>query len=87
MAVSKPGKGSGGPANHAAAASLSDTVDVDTITSGLYVGGAGNVKVTMEGNEDVTFSSVLAGTILPIRVKRVWSTGTTATFIVILWED
>lgn len=87
MAAIIQGSASGGPANHASAASLSDTGNIVTATSGLYVGGAGNVKVTMLGGEDVTFSNVLAGTILPIRVSRVWNTGTTASLIILLWED
>jgi hypothetical protein len=48
----------------------------------LYIGGAGNVRVTTVNNHDVTFVGVLAGTILPVSVKRVWSTNTTATSIV-----
>ena len=48
----------------------------------LYVGGAGNVRVTTVNGQDVTFVGVQAGTILPISVKRVWSTSTTATSIV-----
>lgn len=48
----------------------------------LYVGGAGDVKVVTENGDTVTFSAVPVGTILPIRVKQVLSTGTTATNIV-----
>ncbi len=48
----------------------------------LYVGGAGDVKVTMVGGQTVTFVGVPAGTFMPIQVKRVWSTGTSATSIV-----
>jgi hypothetical protein len=48
---------------------------------GLYVGGTGNIKVTMLDGTDVTFQSVPVG-ILPIVVLRVWSTGTTATNII-----
>jgi hypothetical protein len=53
---------------------------------GLYIGGAGNIKVDMEGSGTaVLFSAVPAGTILPIQVRRVYSTGTTATLIVALY--
>lgn len=48
----------------------------------LWVGGAGHVAVTTEVGTDVTFNSVAAGTLLPIRVIRVRATGTTATNIV-----
>lgn len=48
----------------------------------LYVGGAGNVAVTMEDGSQVTFTGVAAGSVLPIRVLRVHSTNTTATNII-----
>ena len=48
----------------------------------LYVGGAGNVKVTAESGDVTTFTAVPVGTVLPIRVQLVWATGTTATNIV-----
>lgn len=51
----------------------------------LWVGGAGNVRVTTVGGEDVLFSGVPAGTVLPVSVKRVWATNTTATLIVALY--
>lgn len=54
-------------------------------TRGLYVGGAGNVKVDMALGTTVTFASVAAGTILPIQVVKVYSTDTTATNIVALY--
>lgn len=44
----------------------------------LYVGSAGNVRVTTINGHDVVFVGVTAGSILPISVKRVWSTNTTA---------
>lgn len=65
--------------------------DTNTIncTRGLYVGGAGDVKVSMaddaKGDATVTFTAVPAGSLLPIQVKRVFSTGTTATAIVALY--
>lgn len=62
----------------AAAVSPSDTVDLPQF-SVIYVGGAGNVKVTTAQGTAVTFTGVNAGTVIPVRVRRVWSTGTTAT--------
>lgn len=62
-----------------------DTTRIDTSypIRGLYVGGTGNVRVdTAGGDTDVTFTSVPAGTVLPIQAIRVKSTGTTATNIV-----
>ena len=45
----------------------------------VYVGVAGNIKVTTANGDIVTFSNVSAGTVLPVQVLRVWATGTTAT--------
>lgn len=49
---------------------------------GLFVGGAGDVKVTMSDGVDCTFSGVTAGSWMPISAIAVKSTGTTATSIV-----
>jgi hypothetical protein len=68
------------PAEHAFAISPSDTAEIAYVTRGLWVGGAGNVKVKTQGGETVTFVGVAAGTLLPIRVVQVFATGgTTAT--------
>lgn len=61
--------------------SPSDTADLPNI-SVVYVGGFGTtgaVKVTTAQGTDVTFLGVPAGAVLPVQVRRVWSTGTTAT--------
>jgi hypothetical protein len=72
-------------AGYAASVTKSDAT-VLPATRGLYVGGAGDVAVSMAADDSsVTFSSVPAGTILPVRVKKVLSTGTTATLVVALW--
>lgn len=49
---------------------------------GIYVGGAGNMVAVTTGGTAVTFTGVLAGSIIPIRAKRVNSTNTTATSLV-----
>lgn len=53
----------------------------------LYVGGAGNVKVTTIGQDVVTFTAVPVGTVLPVQVIKVHASGsgTTATLINALW--
>jgi hypothetical protein len=68
----------------AAAITTSDTNNIRT-TRGLYVGGTGSVKVDMAYGTVVTFSSVPAGTVLPIQVTRVYATDTTATLMVALY--
>lgn len=78
------------PAANFAAVTPSDSIDFATtsltsLTRALYVGGAGNVVAVMSDGTAVTFTAVPAGTVLPIRCKRVNSTNTTATAIVRLW--
>lgn len=60
-----------------------DSTDLSYITRGLYVGGAGDIVLRAEDNSsNVTLVAVPAGSVLPIRVKRVLSTGTSATNLV-----
>lgn len=74
------------PSRFAIAVTPSDSADINggQLTRGLYIGGAGNISVVIGGNS-VTFTGVLAGSILPIRVSRVNATSTTATSIVALF--
>lgn len=72
------------PATSAAAVTASDSTVLDT-TRALYVGTTGDVSVVTKDGNTVTFAAVPAGAILPIRVTKVRSTGTTASNIVALW--
>lgn len=68
-------------AQDAVAVTPSDSTAV--LFRGLWIGGAGNVAIIgLLGDTAVTLSGVPAGTYLPIAVKRVMSTNTTATLIV-----
>lgn len=89
MAVSTiSNRGLSEPAATAAAVTPNDSTDLTVNARGLYVGGAGNLVVLMAGESSdaatVTFVGVAAGTVLPIRVRRV-TTSTTATSIVALY--
>ncbi len=55
-------------------------------TDGIYVGGIGNVVAVWVDGTTATFVGVPAGTILPIRVKRINSTSTTATNLLALYS-
>jgi hypothetical protein len=79
------------PATGARAVTPTDNTAIP-VTRALYVGGAGNIVVKMADVVDptaagntVTFTGVLAGSVLPISVKCVNSTSTTATSIVALY--
>lgn len=52
---------------------------------GLYIGGAGNIVAVAADDTTATFTAVPAGTVLPIKIKRVNSTSTTATAMVALF--
>jgi hypothetical protein len=51
----------------------------------LYIGGAGNIKVTTIGGDIITFTAVPVGSVLPVQVIKLHSTGTTATLVNALW--
>ena len=72
------------PAHHAVAVTPSNTDDLPAASTAVFVGGTGNLKVTMLGGEILTFNKVPVGW-HPIRVTRVW-TSTTATNIIAVWR-
>lgn len=78
------------PYTDSVAITPSDTTDLAQVTRAIHAHGAGSnhdVVVTLANDPDgssITLA-VSKGDILPIRVKRVWSTGTTATTIVGLY--
>lgn len=61
----------------------SDTTVLSSVR-GLYVGGAGDVAVTMQDGTTGTFKAVPVGTVLPLQVSKVMATGTTATLMLAL---
>jgi len=70
------------PAEGAADITPNDSADLSITTRGIYVGASGDLKVDTAGGDTVTFVDIAAGVIHPIRVQRVYSTGTTATDII-----
>ena len=68
------------PAAFAVAITPSDALDLDTRSRGIYIGTNGDLAVRMAGNPGttVTFQNVVAGSVLPLRVTRIMTTGTTA---------
>jgi hypothetical protein len=51
----------------------------------LYIGGAGNVTMTTNGNDIVTLVGLNTGQFVPVQCVKVFATGTTATEIIALW--
>jgi len=78
-----------GPATHMRAVTPSDTVELPDGCRGLFIGTAGNVVVVgvdaAGGATGVTLKNLANGQIIPIAVRRVNSTNTTATDIVALY--
>lgn len=69
------------PVTGAATVAPNDAADLPEVTLSLYVGTAGALKVTMFDGSVVTYPAIAAGR-HHLRVKRVWSTGTSASGIV-----
>lgn len=59
-----------------------NTNELTNVSRAIYVGTGGNVVVVMQGGAEVTLAGVEASTWLPIRIKKVKLTGTTASNIV-----
>jgi len=72
------------PAANAATITPDDDTDLAYTTRAIWVGGEGDLTVIMHGGATVTYTSVAAGTLLPIRVVRVLES-TTATDLVGMW--
>jgi len=85
MASMKNPTGYNAPAENAFSVTPNDSTDMANAARALFVGGAGDVKVDTTGGDTVTFTGVTAGMILPVRVTRVYATGTTATNIVAVY--
>ena len=81
------GRGGGieSPATGGEAVTKHDSTDFTNVSRAIYVGGAGDVAAVMADGTVLTFSAVPAGTLLPIRCKRINSTNTTATLMLALY--
>lgn len=69
------------PVTGAAGVTPNDSTDLAEVSLNLFIGTAGTLKVTMMDGSVVTYGAITAGR-HPLRVKRVWSTGTSASNIV-----
>lgn len=77
------------PAGYAWSVTPADGSDLIKHTRAIYIGGDGNVACetfdpTTNKLANVTFIGLVAGTVLPVRTKRILSTGTTATNLIAL---
>jgi hypothetical protein len=75
------------PARKVVAVTPSDTVDLTTYAKALYIGVTGDVTVIPVGQTTaVTFKSHPVGYFVGCQVRRVNSTGTTASQILALYD-
>lgn len=72
------------PIGSASAVTPDDSADLAVASRALYVGGAGDLHVTLVSGDDITLTAAIQGW-HPVRAARVWATGTTATDIVAGW--
>lgn len=74
------------PAASAVAVTPSDSTELTYVARALYVGVGGNLAVKLRDDSTaVVLVGVAEGSVLPLQVKQVMATDTTATNIVALW--
>ncbi len=71
-----------GPATRAATVTPNDSLDLSEVCTALYVGVSGDVRLITHNFDTVTFVAAIG--ILPIRARRIFATGTTASSILAL---
>lgn len=73
------------PAQRGFAIAPSDGADLVAETRGLWVGASGDIVLVLASGDEVTIAGAVGGTVLPLRVRRVKASGTTATQLVGLY--
>lgn len=81
----KHSRGLTAPPENATAIQPADGTPLSHASRAIYVGGAGTLRVEMLNGEAVSLIGVAAGSLLPIRVRKVFQTGTTASGLVAFW--
>lgn len=86
MALTRPIKADeAAPAIDAATVTPNDSTDLTLTARALYIGTGGNVNLDTISGTTIVFSNLQTGSILPLQVKRVRSTSTTASNIIALY--
>ncbi len=78
------------PYTRAVTLTPNDSTDLTEVTRGVLSAGAGShhsIVVTLAGDTDGTNVTLTTanGAFVPVRIKRLWSTGTTATSVIGLY--
>lgn len=84
------GQSASSPARNAAAVTPSNTVDLSLYAKALFVGVAGDITLVPAGDSSASGTGILFSNVpvgwFPVQVRRVNSTGTTATNIVAVYD-
>lgn len=56
-----------------------DGSNLASVAFGVYVGGAGTLKFDTPWATGISLAAVAAGAVVPVKVTKVYATGTTAT--------
>lgn len=73
------------PITNAFSISPSNTTDLPVTTRSVYIGSSGDLRVTLKDMPDgtfVTYKNMIEGLSYPLRIKRVFSSGTTASNLI-----
>ena len=71
-----------GPATFGFVINPSDDSFLEELTRGIWVGGSGNIILMLSSGRVIPLVGVVAGTLIPVKAKKVYATGTTATNLV-----
>ena len=71
------------PVSNAFEITPNDTTDLNYVTRGLYVSAVADVVVDMNDSGTVTLTNLAPGVLHPLRVRRVYATGTSAGLTII----
>lgn len=83
--IDKSHQGSGEPAVAGFVISPDDLSTLPFVPRAIYVGGSGDIAAMLFTGDIIVFTNAVAGTVLPLRVVKVFRTGTTATNLIGLY--
>jgi len=73
------------PAQRGFAITPNDAADLAAETRGLWIGASGDLALVLASGDEVSLVGAVGGSVLPLRVRRIKATGTTATQLVGLY--
>ena len=73
------------PAREGAEIAPDDGKDLPALPRAIWIGGGGALSMVMADGGTVLLVGVPAGSLLPLRPRRIRATGTSATKLVALW--